>query len=92
MKDADNFFAGYLAALGEWQFGQPQAATIDKPVLSVLGTKTEQLFVDSHELLHAWFPRLDDCTIEGVGHLLHMQHPAPVVAGVSAWLSRHPIS
>jgi pimeloyl-ACP methyl ester carboxylesterase len=91
MKDADNFFGGYLKALTEWQFGPSQAAAITEPVLSVLGTATDAWFVDGHELLHAWFPRIEDCTIEGVGHLLHMQRPERVLAGVAAWLARHPM-
>ncbi len=91
MKDADNFFGGYLKALTDWQFGPTQAATIAQPVLSVLGTETDQWFLDSHELLHAWFPRIEDCKIESVGHLLHMQRPERVLSGVGAWLARHPM-
>lgn len=91
IKDADNFFGGYLPALSAWQFGLQQAATIAQPVLSVLGTGTDPWFVESRELLHAWFPRIEDCTIEGVGHLLHMQRPEPMLSSVAAWLARHPL-
>jgi len=92
MKDVDTFFGGYLPALGQWQFGAPQAATIAAPVLSVLGTNTDPWFRDGHELLHAWLPRISDCRVEGVGHLLHMQRPERVLAGVGAWLARHPMA
>jgi pimeloyl-ACP methyl ester carboxylesterase len=91
MKDADNFFGGYLAALNSWQFDSGRAASIAQPLLSVLGTATDPWFAESHELLHAWFPRIDDCAIEGVGHLLHMQRPGQVLSGVGAWLARHPM-
>jgi pimeloyl-ACP methyl ester carboxylesterase len=91
MKDADNFFGSYLPALNAWQFGPVQAATIARPVLAVLGTETQRLFVEGHELLRTWFPRLEDCKIEGVGHLLHMQRPERVLSGVAAWLARHPM-
>jgi pimeloyl-ACP methyl ester carboxylesterase len=91
MKDADNFFGGYLAALQQWQFGPTQAATIAQPLLSVLGTATEPLFADGHKLLHVWFPRIEDCVVEGLGHLLHMQRPEPVLSGVASWLGRHPM-
>ena len=60
-------------------------------MLSVLGTETERLFVDGHELLHSWFPQVEDCTIEGVAHLLHMQRPEPVAQGVAEFFARHPI-
>ena len=45
--------------------------------------------MDGHELLHSWFPQVEDCTIEGVAHLLHMQRPEPVARGVGAFLARH---
>jgi pimeloyl-ACP methyl ester carboxylesterase len=91
MQDVDTFFGGYLPALNAWQFGRNEAARISQPVLSVLGTRTERLFMDGHDLLHAWFPQAEDLIVEGVGHLLHMQRPEPVVQGVAAFLGRHPI-
>lgn len=91
MKDADTFFGGYLPALGAWQFGRNEAARISQPVLSVLGTQTERLFMEGHDLLHSWFPQAEDLTVEDVGHLLHMQRPAPVAQGVAAFLGRHPM-
>lgn len=92
MQDADNFFASYLPALQAWQFGPEQAAAVRQPVLSVLGTETEPLFKEGHQLLRTWFPRMEDCTIEGVGHLLHMQRPQPVAQGVAQFFARHPIA
>ena len=91
VKDTDNFFASYLPSLSAWQFGARQADTISQPVLSVLGTNTERWFADGHELLHTWFPQLEDCRIEDVGHLLHMQRPEPVARGLAEFFARHPI-
>ena len=91
MKNVDNFFGSYLPALTAWQFGAEQAASISQPVLSVLGAKTERWFMDGHELLHSWFPQVEDCRIEGVGHLLHMQRPEPVARGVAEFFARHPM-
>ena len=92
MKDVDTFFGSFLPALGKWQFGADEAAAIRQPVLSVLGTDTEQLFVEGHDLLHAWFSQAEDLIVEEVGHLLHMQRPEQVVRGVAAFLARHPIT
>ena len=92
MEDADSVFGGYLPALSAWQFGPEQAAAISQPVLSVVGTDTEQLFADGHALLHSWFPQIEDCTIDGVAHLLHLQRPAPVARGVAAFFARHPLA
>lgn len=91
MKDADAFFGSFLPALGTWQFGPEQAAAISQPVLSVLGTQTQQLFAESHDLLHTWFPQLEDGVIEGAAHLLHMQRPEPVARCVSEFFARHPM-
>jgi pimeloyl-ACP methyl ester carboxylesterase len=91
MKDADALFASYLPALTQWQFGASQAAAITQPVVSVLGSETERLFVDGHDLLHTWFPQLDDCEMEGVAHLLHVQCPEPTTSRVAAWLADHPM-
>jgi pimeloyl-ACP methyl ester carboxylesterase len=92
MKDADIVFGSYLPALSAWKFGPTQAAAISQPVLSVLGTETERWFADSRELLHCWFPQVEDCTIEGVAHLLHMQCPEPMAQGVAEFFARHPIT
>jgi pimeloyl-ACP methyl ester carboxylesterase len=92
MVDAPNVFESYLPALTAWQFGPRQAAAISQPVLSVLGKETEQLFVEGNDLLHTWFPQVEDCEIEGVAHLLHLQDPEPVARGVAGFLSRHPIT
>lgn len=91
IKDADNFFGSYLPALNAWRFGSKQAAAISQPVLSVLGTQTERWFSEGHGVLHTWFPQLEGCAIEGIGHLLHMQRPEPVARGVAEFLARHPI-
>lgn len=91
MKDADTFFGSYLPALNAWQFGPNEAAAISQPVLSVLGTKTERLFIEGRDLLHAWFPQVEDLTIESVAHLLHIQRPSPVARGVAAFFGRHPM-
>ena len=90
MADADTVFGSYLPALTAWPFGPAQAAAIAQPVLSVLGTETERLFVDGHAVLHAWFPQVEDCTIAGVAHLLHLQRPAPVAQGVAAFFAATP--
>ena len=91
LRDAGNFFGSYLPALSAWQFGSSQASVIAQPVLSVLGTDSHRLFVESHDLLHAWFSQIEDCAIEGVAHLLHLQRPEPVALGIAGFFARHPM-
>lgn len=92
IKDADNFFGRILPALSEWQFGSKQAATISRPVLSVLGTATGPLFADGHTMLQSWFPEMETYALEGTGHFLQMQSPAPVAQRLAEFFTRHPIT
>ena len=91
-KDADTFFGIELPALGAWTFGAEQAARISRPVLSVLGSDTEPLWIEVADRLRAWFTQVEDHTIVGVGHLLHMQRPEPVAKAMAAFFSRHALS
>lgn len=89
IKDADTFFGIELPALAEWTFGPAQAAAIDHPVLSVLGTETQPLWVEVAAFLRSSLAHVEDCTIDGVGHLLHIQHPEPVARGMAEFLGSH---
>jgi pimeloyl-ACP methyl ester carboxylesterase len=89
VKDADTLFGIELPAISAWAFGPEQAAAIAQPVLSVLGSETVQLFVEGRPLLHAWFPQVEDSTIEGVGHFLHIQRPQPVAQAMAEFLARN---
>lgn len=91
MRDADNFFGSYLPALNAWQFGPEQAAAISQPVLSILGSRSERWFAESHRLLQSWLPQLEECQVEGVAHLLHIQHPEPVAHCMGEFFARHPL-
>lgn len=87
-RDADTFFGIELPALAAWAFGREQAASITQPVLSVLGTETERLFVEGASVLRSRLPQVEDCPIDGVGHLLHMQRPEPVARAMAEFLGR----
>jgi pimeloyl-ACP methyl ester carboxylesterase len=89
-EEADFFYGIDLPALNAWTFGPEQAASIAQPVLSVLGTKSERWFVDSAELLRSWVPQIDELTLEGAGHLLHIQRPLSAAEGLAEFFGRHP--
>ena len=86
IKDADTFFGIELPALSEWSFGREQAAAISQPVLSVFGTQTQPLWVEVADFLRSSLPRVEDCAIDGVGHLLHIQRPEPVARRMAEFL------
>jgi pimeloyl-ACP methyl ester carboxylesterase len=92
VKDADTFFGIELPALAEWAFGSEQAATIECPVLSVLGADTQPLWVEVAGFLRSSLRQVEERTIDGVGHLLHIQQPRPVARAMADFLGRHPMA
>jgi pimeloyl-ACP methyl ester carboxylesterase len=92
IKDADTFFGVELPALAEWTFGPQQAAAIRTPVLSVTGADTEPLWVEIAEFLRCSLAHVEERTIDGVGHLLHIQRPKPVAEAIAQFITRHPIA
>ena len=92
IEDADTFFGIELPALGAWQFGAAQAAAIAQPVLSLLGSDTGALWLETATLLRAWFPQAEEHTVQGVGHLLHLQRGVDVVRAFAAFVHRHPMA
>jgi pimeloyl-ACP methyl ester carboxylesterase len=87
IKDTDTFFGVELPALGAWVFGAEQAAAIACPVLSVLGSDTQPLWVEVAAFLRASIPNVEEHTIDGVGHLLHIQRAEPVARAMANFLT-----
>jgi pimeloyl-ACP methyl ester carboxylesterase len=92
VEDADTFFGVELPGLADWNFDAEQAAAIGCPVLSVLGSGTQPLWVEVAAFLRSSLPHVSECTIDGVGHLLHIERPEPVARAIASFLGRHPIT
>jgi pimeloyl-ACP methyl ester carboxylesterase len=92
LKDVDTFFGVELPGLTQWTFGPEEAAAVSCPGLSVLGSDTQQLWIDVAEFLRSALPNVEECTIDGVGHLLHIQRPEPVAQAIADFLGRHAIT
>lgn len=86
-KNATTSFEIELPAVVAWSYGPERAAAVSCPVLSVLGTATGPLFIESRQLLHQWFPQCVDADIPGATHLLQEESPAAVAAAVGRFLS-----
>jgi pimeloyl-ACP methyl ester carboxylesterase len=56
----------------------------------VLGTDTLPLFGEVAAFLRASLPQVEECTIDGVGHLLHIQRPQPVARAIAEFLTSNP--
>ena len=93
VEDADTFFGVELPALTEWEFGPEQAAAIDLPVLSVLGSADRSPCGWRSPTSCAPRSRTSRSSpIDGVGHLLHIQRPEPVARGMAEFLQRNAIA
>lgn len=92
VADADTFFGVELPGLIEWKFDADRAKQIERPALSIVGARTEQLWIEVAERLRAWLPRVEERRIEGVGHLLHLEQPAPVANALAEFFARHPLA
>ncbi len=55
VADADTFFEEQ-PALMQWQCGPEEAAAIKRPVLSVLGTRSQPIFQEGRNVLHSLAP------------------------------------
>jgi pimeloyl-ACP methyl ester carboxylesterase len=87
-KNAATSFEIEGPAVAGWSFGPEQAGAVTCPVLSVLGTATAPLFVESRHLLHEWIAHCVDADIPGATHLLQMEAPAAVAAAVAQFLGQ----
>lgn len=92
IKDADTFFGIELPSLAEWSVDADQLAAIEQPVLSILGSRTEPLWIEVAAFLRCNIPQLEEAEADGVGHLLHLQNPDPVADAITGFLTRHPIA
>ena len=89
INDADTFFGIELPSLPVWTFGPEQAAAIHRPVLSVIGAQTQPVWEEIAEFLRSSLPYIEECTIDGAGHLLQIQQPEPVARAIAEFLGRN---
>src|SRR5688572_22449405 len=66
VRDADTFLGIELPSLQTWAFGPEHASAISQPVLSLVASETEQLWVDVAAALRSCMPQVEECTINGI--------------------------
>ena len=92
VADADTFFGQELPAVQAWSFEAEDAARITQPVLAVLGTHSVATFGERRELLASWLADVELFDLPDATHLLHVEQPARMAAGLADFLGRHPLS
>jgi pimeloyl-ACP methyl ester carboxylesterase len=77
------FFADELPAVGAWQFGPEEAATIPTPTLVISGTASRPWFGENAALLSDMLPAGEALSVDGWDHLAPLTHPTEL-AGMIA--------
>lgn len=90
IRDADSFFENDMLALGSWEF--LPGAQITQPSLSILSEHPAPFFADGRGLLHEWLPQTEDLDVFNAGHLLQIENPAAMGAGLAWFFARHPMA
>ncbi len=95
--DADTFFAVEFPAVGEWTFTKDDAARITQPVLSVLGANTDgaiglPTYSEIHERVLNWFPNARPFVLPRAAHLLQVENPHDMAAGLAGFLNSIPVT
>jgi pimeloyl-ACP methyl ester carboxylesterase len=88
-QDANMFFGIEVPELQRWQFGTAEAARINVPVLSMVGSESDPAFFEMEELLRGLLPQLETVRMPGLNHLLCMRKPRPVAETLAQFFAKH---
>jgi pimeloyl-ACP methyl ester carboxylesterase len=91
VADGDTFFEVEQPSLQSWGFTREDAKSINQPVLSVLGTNSERVFQQIHELILSWIPRTEALILPNSTHMLHMMNPKGMAEGLEQFFSSYPL-
>jgi pimeloyl-ACP methyl ester carboxylesterase len=94
VADADTFFRVEFPAMQQWSFTRDDARRIHQPVLAVIGAKSQELspvWGERQELLLSWLPNVEPFVLPEATHLLQVQNPRAMAAGLAAFFGRHPL-
>ncbi len=92
VADAGTWFDWELPGLLAWRFGETEARHISRPVLSVLGSRSDALwsrFGETHRLLLGWLPHAEGFVLPGTTHFLQIQDPRGMAEALAAFWARH---
>jgi pimeloyl-ACP methyl ester carboxylesterase len=89
IEDAATFVECEASALGEWDFGIEQAATIDSPVLSWRSASENPINPATRAFIYELFPQREEATLEEGDHFSVVTDPAGVADPIADFLSRH---
>lgn len=89
VRDTEMFYRTEWPELTTWTFSPARAATVNTPVLSVLGTRSGPFFNEGRQLIHQRFPHYADADIPDTNHLLYLQAPEVIATEIAHFLKQH---
>ena len=95
VADAATFFEQELPALQQWSFQESDAARVLQPVLAVIGARSlemDPIWGERHQQLLDWLPHAEPFVLPDATHLLQIENPQGMAAGLSSFFNRHSLT
>ena len=89
LTDLPTLFAADLPSLGSWVFGPDQAAAITQPALTLVGSESAPIYIETHGLLNQWIPNAEPLVLEDTTHFMQWENADGVAAALIGFLHRH---
>ena len=90
-QDAAAFFEEEFLAIAGWELETSEWELIRHPLLSVLGEHTHPFFVEGREALRANCLDIENFDLFNASHLLQIENPEGMAAGLVSFFARHPM-
>lgn len=87
--DADTLIQHDIPALGSWGFTPEDAATIEAPVLNLVGA--DSAFAAVQPILQSWIPHAEPVTMPDTAHCIFEVAPRAAAEHLASFFSRHPL-
>ena len=91
LRDLDTYFSVEAPAHEAWRFTDEEGTQIAQPVLFMLGSESQEFYVECHDQVQQWMPQTETVVLPGATHLLHMQQPAGAATLLLDFFARHPL-
>jgi pimeloyl-ACP methyl ester carboxylesterase len=93
VTDAATAYEIEFPALLDWSFDEATARRIERPVLSVLGARSDALwprFGETHRTLCSWLPGAEPYILPRATHFLQVENPHDMAEALATFWAKHP--
>ncbi len=92
LRDLDTYFRIEAPAHEAWRFTAAEGKRISQPVLFMLGSESQQFYVECRDQVQQWMPQTETVVLPAATHLLHMQQPAATADLLADFFAWHPFT